>query len=299
MTDRPADASPARPRCLVTGASGYVGGRVKQYLIGHGWSVTELTRRPNPDATCIRFELGDAIDPDVLSGHDALVHCAYDFRAVEWSDIRAKNVEGSIRLMDTARRAGIARIVFISTISAFDGCRSLYGKAKLEIERAARDRNAWSIRPGLVFGEKPGAMFGQLVANVRRSSVLPVPGGGRQPQFLVHETDLAAAILQCLQPAQTFSAAPVTVAHERMWLFGDIIREIAHILNRKVTLVPVPGGLMWAGLRTAEILKIPLGLRSDSLVSLMHQNPAPKLNAREVLGVACRPFGRDLALSPD
>lgn len=289
----------ARPRCLVTGASGYVGGRVKQHLTAHGWSVTELTRRSDRARGTIPFELGASIDPALLEGHDAMVHCAYDQRQIAWADIHAKNVAGSIRLMESARKAGVGHIVFISTISAFDGCRSLYGKAKLEIERAARDLDAWSIRPGLVFGEKPGAMFGRLVANVRRARILPVPDGGRQPQYLVHEIDLAAAILRCLSPEQAFTAEPITVTHERMWRFADILREIASILNRKVTLIPVPGALIWTGLRTAEVMNLPLGMRSDSLVSLTYQNPAPNINVREVLGVTCRPFGRDLTLSPD
>jgi hypothetical protein len=47
---------------------------------------------------------------------------------------------------------------------------------------------------------------------------------------------------------------------------------------------------MWLALRSAEICGLRLPLRSDSLVSLVNQDRAPVLNARETLGVECRPF---------
>jgi hypothetical protein len=59
--------------------------------------------------------------------------------------------------------AGVRRLVFISTISAFDGCRSFYGKGKLEVERITHSLGGWVIRPGLLYGEKPGGMLGRLV----------------------------------------------------------------------------------------------------------------------------------------
>ena len=77
----------------------------------------------------------------------ALVHCAYDFKPLRWDEIRAVNVEGARKLFPAARAAGVEKIICISSISAYDGCRSLYGKAKLEIEKIALDNGALVIRP--------------------------------------------------------------------------------------------------------------------------------------------------------
>jgi nucleoside-diphosphate-sugar epimerase len=280
-------------RCLISGASGYLGSRFKNYLTARDWSVTELRRQPTAGVDSIHFDLGSPIDHDLLRGYDALVHCAYDFREVGWAGIHSKNVEGSRRLMESARAAGVGRIVFISTISAFDGCRSLYGKSKLEVEQVARELGAWTIRPGLVFSDNAGAMFGQLVANIRHSKILPMPGAGKQPMFLVHEADLAEAVLRCLDPSRPLYLVPITVAHEQMWPFRDMLYEIARTMNRNIILIPIPWRLIWLVLRTAETLRLPIGLRSDSLVSLVYQNATPNLNAKDVLGMSCRPFGTD------
>ncbi len=134
---------------------------------------------------------------------------------------------------------------------------------KLEVEKTARQLGMWTIRPGLVFGDSSGAMFGKLVANIRRSTLLPMPGAGNQPMFLVHEADLADAVLRCLDTSRPYNSSPVTVAHERMWPFKDMMHEIARRMNRKVTLLPIPWRMIWLGLRTAEKLNAPLGLRSD------------------------------------
>lgn len=277
-------------RCLMTGASGYVGSSIKARLMADGWEIVELTRHPRPGTQAIRFRLGDPVDPETIAGCTALVHCAYDFNPVSWDDIRSLNVRGSELLLRSAHQAGIKRLVFISTISAFHGCRSLYGQGKLEVEAIAQSLGAWIVRPGLVHSEKAGGMFGRLIEQVKRSSLLPIPGSGAQQMYMVSDADLGEAVSRCLEPDRKVSAVPITVAHEKAWPFRSILHAIGKALGRSVVLLPVPWQLMWIGLRATEALKIPLGLRSDSLVSLVNQDTKPVLNAFEVLGVQCRPF---------
>ena len=57
-----------------------------------------------------------------------MVHAAWDFRPTRPEEIRRVNGEGSIRLFDAFEAAGGGTGVFISTIAAFDGCKSHYGK---------------------------------------------------------------------------------------------------------------------------------------------------------------------------
>jgi len=289
----PANGESTQPvaagRCLLTGATGYVGGRIKAALLAAGWQVTELGRSA-AGGNGIRFRLGDDIAGESLRGHSALVHCAYDFTPLGWTAIHDVNVRGSERLLRAARDAGVERMVLISTISAFEGCPSLYGKAKLETEGIAHGLGAWVIRPGLVYGGAGGGMFAKLVEAVKRVPVIPLPGRGEQFQYLVHEADLAQAVLRCIQSPGPAAAEPVTVAHGERWSFRALLLEIARALDRRIVLLPVPWRMMWLGLKTLETVGMPLGFKSDSLVSLVHQNPKPDLRSEAVLGVRCRPF---------
>jgi nucleoside-diphosphate-sugar epimerase len=276
--------------CAITGSNGYVGGCVTQHFAGRGWEVFELTRRPRANSRGAPFQLGDDVSPQLLSGMAALVHCAYDFGPLRWQDIAAVNVEGSRKILEAAREAGIPKIVFISSISAFDGCRSLYGKAKLEIERIALDGGALVIRPGLVYGAGSGGMFGKLVAQIKNSSVIPMIGNGSQIQYLVHHEDLCSFIERYAGGAMEIAPVILTAANEQPWPLKKLLLGIATGINRKPTFIPLPWRLVWLGLKSAELAGLRLNFRSDSLVSLMNPHPAPDFSANAKVGLACRPF---------
>jgi nucleoside-diphosphate-sugar epimerase len=276
--------------CAITGANGYVGGTFRNYFAAHDWEVVALSRQPDPGVRAMKFRLGDEIATESLAGVTSLVHCAYDFGPLRWPDIHAVNVDGTEKLFAAARKAGVTNIVCISSISAYDGCRSLYGKAKLEIEKIARDHGAQVIRPGLVYGSGPGGMFGKLMQQVRKSSVIPLIGDGSQIQYLVHQEDLAAFVERCSSGEVTIPTEILTAANEQPWAFRQLLVEIATSLNKKVKFIPLPWRFVWLGLKSAETLGLKLNFRSDSLVSLMYQNPAPDFSANAKTGLVCRPF---------
>jgi nucleoside-diphosphate-sugar epimerase len=276
--------------CAITGSHGYVGGCLKNDFAARGWEILELTRATQAGARAVKFQLGETISPEDLAGVSALVHCAYDFGPLRWGEIRAVNVDGSRKVFEAARAAGIGKIIFISSISAFAGCRSLYGRAKLEIEKIALDFGALVIRPGLVFGNDPGGMFGKLAAQVRQSRVLPLIGDGSQIQFLVHSEDLSAFIERFARDEIEVSARIFTAANEQPWAFKELLLEIARGQNKKIKLMPLPWRLVWAGLKSAEACGLKLKFRSDSLISLMNQNPAPDFSPNAAAGLVCRPF---------
>jgi nucleoside-diphosphate-sugar epimerase len=276
--------------CAITGSNGYVGGCIKNYFAVRGWEILELTRQPRPNSRGIKFQLGENISPDLLSGVTALVHCAYDLKLVRWNEIRAVNVEGSRKLFQAARAAGVGKIVFISSISAYDDCRSHYGKAKLEIEKIALENGALAVRPGLVYGSGPGGMFGKLTAQIQNSSVIPLIGDGSQIQFLVHNEDLSTFVERFANSEIQIAPKILTAANEQPWPFKKLLLEIARALGKKPKFIPLPWRFVWLGLKTAELCGVKLNFRSDSLVSLMNQNPAPDFSANSQIGLVCRPF---------
>jgi len=276
--------------CAITGTNGYLGGRLKVAFTQRQWRVLELSRQPR-SSDGIKFQLGDELPPDKLRGLDALIHCAYDFKAVNWEDIRERNVLGTGKLLHAARSAGVRQLIYISSISSFEGAHSLYGRAKLAAEQLARECNAFIIRPGLIHGEIAGAMFGKLRQQVASTSLLPLFGGGEQVQYLVHEADLCAFVCECAEGKHAgFEGRPITIASEEPWTFRQILEQLAREKGKRLRFLPLPWRLLWAGLKTAEICRVPLNFRSDSLISLMNQNPSPDFTAKRELGIQCRPF---------
>lgn len=275
---------------FVSGAGGYLGSRLTAALEQRGWQAIELTRTPKPGGRAIPFQLGMEISPSTLAGGRALVHCAYDFGPLAWRDIYRVNVIGTEKLLRAARQAGVKELIYISSISAFKGCRSLYGAAKLEAETIAQSLGAIIIRPGLIWGDSPGAMFGRLVRQVQHARVLPLLGRGRQIQYLAHDQDLVAFLIECASGRVSPQIGPITVAHERGWQLRHILEEIAKAKRKRLSFVPVPWRIAWALIKCAELVGMRLEFRSDSLMSLMHQNPNPSFVAQHTLKINCRPF---------
>jgi nucleoside-diphosphate-sugar epimerase len=224
---------------------------------------------------------------------DVLVHAAWDMRANTLNELRRAVVAGSERLYSAAAQAGVKRIVFISTISAFEGCRSAYGRSKLEVEKMTCERNGIVLRPGLVFGPTPGGVFGAIRSQIRKGKLIPLVGNGRAPQYLLHEDTLKSVVLRAVTGDFDHSIGePITVAHPQPWPFRDLVMKIAEEENRKVKLVPVPWPLLYAGLRSAEMLKLNLPVRSDSVISFIYQNPSPDLSKLSQYDIHPLPFGQ-------
>jgi nucleoside-diphosphate-sugar epimerase len=284
-----------KPLVAITGSNGYVGGCLKQRFLERGWDVLELTRAPRPGTRGVAFQLGGDLPAGALAGVQALVHAAYDFKPLNWAELQAVNLQGTAKLFAAAKAAGVPRMVCISTLSAFPGCRSLYGRAKLEVEKLAAEQDALVVRPGLVYGNGPGGMFGKLTAQVRKSNVIPMIGDGSQIQYTVHEEDLAAFVEPFCAGKTNPPGRLYVSANPQPWTFKNLLQEIARGQGRRPKFVPLPWRFIWLGLKTAETLGVRLNFRSDSLVSLMYQNPAPDFSPNAAAGLVCRPLEVDKA----
>jgi nucleoside-diphosphate-sugar epimerase len=282
-------------RIAITGAHGFVGSLLARRFLEAGWAVTRLSHSASTgEGDEVLLRLGDDVQPEIFRSRNitALVHCAYDFTPVSRAEIQRVNVVGSRKLLASAAAGGVQRIAVMSTISAFEGCRSNYGRAKLEIEAAAHAGGALVVRAGLVWADGPpagGGMFGSLAKSVR-AGLVPLVGGGRYPQYLINVQDLWELLRLFCDGAIQNPAKPVVAAASKPWPMRDLLTELARRQGRHPRFMPVPWQPIWAGLRLAEIAHVPVPYRSDSVVSLVYQDPRPDFSSLMALGIAARDF---------
>ena len=217
-------------KVAVTGATGRVGHAIAAHLVAQGHQVTTLGRRALPSMAHVIWDLTQP--PPDLSGQDALVHAAFahvagKYRGGEGDDpatFRALNLDGTLRLFQQARDAGVGRILFLSSRAVYDGypagtalpdglparANSLYGQLKAEAEAwlaAQTGLVTASLRATGVYG--PGALgqphkWADLFAGYAKGET-PPPRVGSE----VHAGDLAAAV-DLLLSAPAAALAPAT-----------------------------------------------------------------------------------------
>ncbi len=112
---------------LITGASGFVGSAVLRRLLAEGAAVRALVRpasdRRNLDGLDVEVVTGDLGDRDSLAravrGCEALFHVAADYRL--WTRdadaMMRTNIGGSRDIVRAATEAGVARIVYTSSVA--------------------------------------------------------------------------------------------------------------------------------------------------------------------------------------
>jgi nucleoside-diphosphate-sugar epimerase len=272
----------------ITGASGYIGGMLCAALGARGIAVRRLTRRPDPARGDALFALDQPLETRALAGVDTLIHAAHDFRPTREDALRRLNVDGSRRLFEAARGAGVKRIVFISSIASYAQSRSAYGRVKWTLEQDVAALGGISLRPGLVYGRESGGLFQSLDRVIRIAPFLP-DLSARAGIYAVHRADLLRVIEAVLARASERPPALLPIAHPERLTMRRATEVIAEAAGRRARFVPVPPAVALAGLRAIEATGAHLPFRSDSLVSMLHANPAPGLSA-EVLGVTLRPF---------
>ena len=267
----------AEPVVAVTGANGYVGSLLVKSLSAQ-MHVISLVRKPSaPLDRLWHFDMSEREMTQTLqlSGVTHLIHAAWQMQGNGLEGLQRTCVAGTERLLRAADSSGRVRVIFISTVSAFDGARSAYGKSKLEAESIVRAHSGLVLRLGLVYGSGARGLFGALSALTAWSPVIPLIQGGSGVQFLLDEVSPSDAVLRAVRGDFVDKHRPLTLAHPESKRISDVIRALAAGRGRKPLLIRIPWRLPYLVSRLTEWCGIRLPFRSDSLVSFVYQNPAP------------------------
>jgi nucleoside-diphosphate-sugar epimerase len=284
-------------RVGVTGAAGYIGSRLVERLERAGHAVLALDRELPPagvasSATFLRCDLTDAAAyEDALSGLDLLCHLAAakgDWGISE-DEYRRDNVIATETLLRCARRAGVRRWIFYSTVSVLGPSdvalderaprnpANAYGASKAEcevlFERYAGetpDARILVIRPSVVFG--PGnpdnTNIFRLVDVIHRNRFVMI-GRGREVKTTSYIDNLLDAHEFLAERERRRPATGVEVFHyvdEPGETTAELVARIYALLGRPQRMFCLPLALAapfaLAGDVAASLFKVDLPITS-------------------------------------
>lgn len=212
-------------KALVTGGGGYLGAAIVRMLRARGDEVIVVARGRYPEiealgATCARVDLGQdgPALAEAMAGVDVVFHvAALPPHHAPRAAFVATNVDGTRRVIEACRAAGVRRLVYTSTPSvAFSGddqegvteaqapyppsYLSPYAETKALAERMALAANGpglavVALRPRLIYGPGEPHMLPRLLAT-HRAGRLRVVGDGTNRVGLTFLDNAAAAHLQ-------------------------------------------------------------------------------------------------------
>jgi uncharacterized protein YbjT (DUF2867 family) len=213
-------------RILVTGGTGHLGRAFVAQAGKDGHSVRVLSRRPASSSSGehLQGDLGTGAGvSEAVSGMDAIVHAASDP-----VNTRAADVQGTARLLQAARSAGIGHLVFVSIVG-IDRIPLTYYGHKLAAERLILASGVpCSILRAAQFHYFVDFLLGQAA---RVPFVLPVPRGFRVQS--IGTADVARELSSVLARGPSGllpdlvgpEAVPVTSA-ARKWLRARGMRRL-------------------------------------------------------------------------
>jgi nucleoside-diphosphate-sugar epimerase len=249
----------------VTGASGFIGGRLCERLRGAGWTVIAAVRSPANVVADAILPIADDLasvpwepvvrDADAVFHLAAHVHVSRSSRSYARETFERVNVTGTIRLADAAARAGVGRFLFLSTagvhgdLSADRPLRednpvrpfNFYtaSKARAEEELAALgDRLAITVvRPPLVYGAGAPGNFRALMRAVEIGMALPF-GAVENVRSLLFVDNLADAMLHGIGRRETEGEA--FLLHDIDTSTPELITLVARGMGKNARLIRVP-----------------------------------------------------------
>jgi uncharacterized protein YbjT (DUF2867 family) len=283
VAEEEADEGGTGLRCLVTGASGYVGGRLVPELLAAGYPVRCMARTPaklrdHPWADRVETVRGDVTEADDVAAAMRDVDVAYylvhalgsgtDFEA---TDRRAAEIFG-----ERARRAGVRRIVYLGGLTPSgvpEEELSPHLRSRAEVGRIllASGVPTAVLRAAVVIGSG-SASFEMLRYLTERLPAMVTPRWVRTPTQPIAVRDVLRYLVSCARLPASVNRA-FDVGGPDVLTYREMMQRYAAVagLPRRL-IVPVPvltTGLssLWVGLVTP----VPAGIARPLTESLRHE----------------------------
>lgn len=241
---------PALGPVLVTGATGYVGGRLVPELLARGYRVRTMLRAPLPGQQerwpGVEEAIADASDRDALRNALQGVHTAYylihslllgpaQFEAVDLSNAR------NFRL--AAEDAGVKRIIYLGALGDVRTVLSSHLRSRTHVAEELQSGSIPTtvLRAAIIIGA--GSASYEIIEHlVRNVPVIPIPSWGRTRCQPIAIRDVIRYLVGALETPET-AGGSYDVGGSDVLTYETMLRTLAAILGKRRGCIAVPRAL--------------------------------------------------------
>src|SRR3954464_2211148 len=300
---------------LLTGATGYIGGRLVPVLENAGVRLRCLARRPGEleprVAAATEVVAGDLSDPAsldrALAGIDIAYYLVHSMGA--HGDYLEKDRVAARNFGEAARRAGVRRIVYLGGLAAGEAALSKHLRSRIETGEVLRQRGVPVVefRASVVIGS--GSLSFELIrALVDRLPMMICPRWVSTLAQPIGIDDLLAYLVAALD-LRSGESCIFEIGGADQASYGDVMREYARQrgLTRLMMSVPLLTprlSSLWLGLVTPVYARVGRelieGLKNRSVVTdaaALSAFPIRPIGPRAAIGRGIRYEDRAFALT--
>lgn len=268
---------PLRGKVLLTGASGFIGSRLRDALLAGGADVVALVRAGSPPSRKGRTiaidyaDLGGVTRAIAEERPDYVFHVAGATKGVSYEDFRQANVIPTLNLLEALATVhpSVQRFVYVSSLTAYGPSNlgpakrecdarapvEFYGRSKLEAEQAVEsygDRVPWTIlRPAAVYGPAEVDMF--TLFKAAKLGINLFFGNREKRLSAVYVDDLVDALVTAAQVERTRGRGYL-ICDGVHYTWGEVQSHIVAAVGRRTLELSLPSFLVPAAGMAGELL---------------------------------------------
>ena len=291
---------------LVAGGTGFIGSHIVRRLRADGHHVIVMSRNPDrargklPQG--VELRRGDTADASTLG--PALEGAEVVVATVQFPNHPVENPrrghtyvkvdgEGTVRLVEAARRTGVHRFVYLSGAGTREGQTKPWFIAKLMAEKAVRESGIpYTIfRPSWVYGPEDRSL-NKFATFARVLPFVPVIGSGRTRVQPLYVDDLAEAVAASLASEKAVNQVYEIGGPEELTM-DEIIRTMLRVMGRRRPLLHAPAGLVKLAAWPLQFLPAP-PLSPAAVDFVLMEEPVDNTGVLRDLGLRLTPLAEGL-----
>ena len=231
-------------RVLVTGATGFVGGRLVPALVEAGHEVVALVRDPErydaPPGVTVRS--GDLLQPGsfetALEGVEAAYYLVHSMRAGE--DYAERDRRAAHNFAKAADEHGVDRVVYLGGLGEERERLSEHLRSRREVEYVLGNYgfDLTTLRAAVIIGD--GSASFEMVRQIgKRLPLMVTPKWVRTPCQPIDVRDVVRYLVSLLDAPATCGET-YDVGAPETWTYESLLHLTAREKGKRVLIVPVP-----------------------------------------------------------
>ncbi len=238
--DLPSAPRPQIGTILVTGASGYIGGRLVPELLARGYRMRAMVRAASPEYATrwpgAEIVVADALKPGDLDRALDGVHAAYYLihsLLLGPQNFSAADLHAAANFRRAAHAAGTARIIYLGGLGDTRGALSAHLHSRMKVAEALAGGHAavTVLRAAVIIGS--GSASYEIIAHLaRKIFLLPVPRWAKNKCQPIAVRDVLKYLVGVLETPET-SGREYDIGGPDILSYEQMLRVMADMLGRK------------------------------------------------------------------